>query len=185
MGNYLKPNVADKLRGAFQSGMSLRKAAAFAGVAKATAARYRGPLAQCKCGELQSHRGWCWWRYAASPARQAFMRRLTGTLAQPTHGAHRCRSAAFVPSEPTDPFFLSLLRDIPPTIPRDVRDEVIQDAALLVMEGTISLTEVHEHVSLLVKEVFRRYPTRFGPKSLNQSHGGDDTRTLGERLGVC
>ena len=55
-------------------GMTVRLAARLAGCAKQTASSYRASLAalpECQCGQAAGHRGWCSFRFANSPKRQA------------------------------------------------------------------------------------------------------------------
>jgi len=85
-GNRLSPEKEDALADALGRGLTIRSAARAAGVAKATAFRYAEVLnrpAHCPCGGPVTHQGWCWWRIQQSPARQAYLRRVTKADRQP------------------------------------------------------------------------------------------------------
>jgi|ERR1041384_183071 transposase-like protein len=64
----------------FRAGHSCRTVARKVGIAKHTAEKYRKFILvaeeiRCPCGQLSTHRGFCWWRYQNSPKRQEFMKR--------------------------------------------------------------------------------------------------------------
>lgn len=74
-GNHLPPSKERCLMTALRSGMSIRAAARYAGVARATAHKYsHGVSARCPCGDDARHRGWCSYRVSRSPRRRAFLR---------------------------------------------------------------------------------------------------------------
>lgn len=56
---------------------------------------------------------------------------------------------------------------VPITMPRQVREEVIQDLLLSFVEGTVSLLELREAVVKSIRKYYQTYPNRFGPRSLD------------------
>lgn len=71
---------------------------------------------------------------------------------------------------------------VPVTMPREMRDEVIQEMLLAFMEGTASLERLPADVKKALRNYWRSYPGKFGPLSLDAPVRGG--RTLGEALGV-
>lgn len=71
---------------------------------------------------------------------------------------------------------------VPVTMPREMRDEVIQEMLLAFMEGTASLERLPADVKKALRNYWRSYPGKFGPLSLDARVRGG--RTLGEALGV-
>jgi hypothetical protein len=72
--NVLSPKEVDMVLGHLRSGLSMREVAHITGHNKTTVAHYariHGPFS-CGCGKPQ-HNGWCAWRVARSPARQAVL----------------------------------------------------------------------------------------------------------------
>ena len=87
-----------------QPGMTIRRAASIAQVAKRTAATYRdrlGLLPNCICGQVAGHRGWCAFRFSRSTKRQALpMLRFRGVthsiLANPRCSVKACAFPAII-----------------------------------------------------------------------------------------
>lgn len=76
--NFIPPDKEQKLEAAYRAGLSIRSAAQFADVAKGTARKYfrAYPPMDCPCGRRLPHRGWCSYRVAKSPKRQAILARI-------------------------------------------------------------------------------------------------------------
>lgn len=173
--NLLSERKAALLLEALGRGESLRAAAKVAGCAKNTAARYirlYGRGSNCPCGAKSGHNGWCTYRYLQSPARQAFVK--------------RCKAVSrwrFTPGRPaTDPLVEQIKAVLPDWMPRQVRDEVIQDIALAVLSGEVSAENMAAEVKRFTSAVFKQYPTKFGPRSLDQPFRHGDTRLLREMV---
>jgi hypothetical protein len=75
VANFLPSHKVAAIHEGLNAGMSLRAIAKFARVSKITVSRYapRNAERTCRCGASTAHRGWCWWRFAGSPLRQAFV----------------------------------------------------------------------------------------------------------------
>lgn len=77
MVNVVRPEVAAEIAALFVAGYSIREVCRRTGRARNTVQRYRPEsVTLCVCGKSSKHRGWCAWRYARSPRRQAVMRRM-------------------------------------------------------------------------------------------------------------
>jgi hypothetical protein len=78
--NQISDEKKALLKGAFDNGASIREAAATAGVAKQTAAKFKTEnaieQAPCGCGQAAGHQGWCSFRYQRSTKRQAVVERF-------------------------------------------------------------------------------------------------------------
>ncbi len=86
-----------------------------------------------------------------------------------------------------DGFDLVLLVDaaVPKTLPEVVRQEVCQDLLLAVLDGTIAAQDLVGSAGEFTAAVFRRYPIKYGPLSLDAPApwaGAGDARTLLETL---
>lgn len=69
---------------------------------------------------------------------------------------------------------------VPKTLPELVRQEVCQDLLLAVLEGEVTPDQLRGSIGQYIAEVFRRYPIKYGPLSLDAPApwGGDDDRSL-------
>jgi len=67
---------------------------------------------------------------------------------------------------------------IPLVLPPQVREEVGQDLAVAILDGTLSMGEVKTSVPNFIKEVYRRYPTKYGMLSLDQPIPGQEDELL-------
>lgn len=81
-GMYLRDGLLDRAKECLLTGKGNRNVARLMGMKPQTVARLRkaveierGATILCACGRPATHRGWCRVRYAASPARQAFIKR--------------------------------------------------------------------------------------------------------------
>lgn len=79
MSNFLSSEKLVKLADLASQGLSTREIAKRVGIAKNTVQRWIVILRpeKCYCGKKAAHRGWCWYRTARSPSRQAFLKTLT------------------------------------------------------------------------------------------------------------
>ena len=80
--NVLPPVLSDMIQRLLAAGHGVRAVAAEVGVAKNTVTRYRQLLLRhaaprCPCGAPIGHNGFCAWRFARSPRRQALIRAWT------------------------------------------------------------------------------------------------------------
>lgn len=64
---------------------------------------------------------------------------------------------------------LTINQVVPKYLPESVRAEACQDLALAILDGSIELAHLAAVVPAFVRAVDRRYPTKFGPRSLDQS----------------
>lgn len=72
---------------------------------------------------------------------------------------------------------------VPKNLPEQVRQEVCQDALVLILTSpAISDVELANSIQGLTRSVFRQFPTKYGPLSLDAPRSGDDDRTLLDRL---
>jgi hypothetical protein len=79
VSNFLPAEKLVLLSELAAKGLSTREIAKRAGISKNTVQRWIVMLRpdSCYCGKRASHKGWCWYRVAKSPARQAFLRTLS------------------------------------------------------------------------------------------------------------
>jgi hypothetical protein len=64
-----------------------------------------------------------------------------------------------------------------------VRAEVCQDLLVSVLEHAVREENIRDHVQEHIKAVFRRYPIKYGPLSLDRRPPWSNSdRTLGETL---
>lgn len=88
MANFIDDCRFEKTLYLIGEGETVRSIAKKAGISRGTAAKMKREFLEeaaspefnlpvlCQCGKQSDHRGWCSWRYAKSPARQATMKRL-------------------------------------------------------------------------------------------------------------
>lgn len=184
MANFLPQPRVDAILSGAQAGMSLRWIARTVGISKNTVKRYL-PLAgedrSCPCGGPAGHQGWCKWRYAQSPARQAF------------HAARRKQPRIIVPRVErlnlAYPFMVRdngsdehrLLRTVNAAVPKyldpHMRADICQDLIAGLLCGDFS----ENNLTQAVKETTRRYNqmfSRFGHVSLDAPMPGTDDLRL-------
>lgn len=90
----LPADKAEELLALFRDGHPIRGAARIAGVSPQTARRYARQVGEaylCKCGEPSTHQGWCSYRYAMSPSRQA----MHGRTVLTDERCQMCKEAGF------------------------------------------------------------------------------------------
>jgi hypothetical protein len=63
---------------------------------------------------------------------------------------------------------LAINRAVPIRLEESVRAEVCQDLAVAILDGSVCLQEISTLVPAFVKAVYRKFPVRFGPLSLDQ-----------------
>ncbi len=72
---------------------------------------------------------------------------------------------------------------IPSQLPRQLREDVCQDAVLAVLEGEITVDDLKEPGASWLKNIFRRYRVKYGTVSLDAPPPWDPSgRTLAETL---
>lgn len=67
---------------------------------------------------------------------------------------------------------------VPPAMPRQMRDEVVQEVFLAIVEGTASLLDLRAEVAEATRKYHRTYPAKFGPRSLDAPLRGGEGLTL-------
>ncbi len=77
---------------------------------------------------------------------------------------------------------LTIHRAVPMTLPESIRAEVCQDLAVAVLEGTVELSRLGIAIPGFLRAVQRRFPTKFGPRSLDQFAFGEGGRLLRELI---
>lgn len=63
---------------------------------------------------------------------------------------------------------------IPAAFPREMRDDILQDVALAVIEGGASMGEMPAAISAAIKRYRKLHPGKFGPISLDAPIAGTD-----------
>ena len=72
---------------------------------------------------------------------------------------------------------------VPKTLPEHVRAEVCRNLLVSVLEYAVREENVRGHVQEQIKDVFRRYPIKYGPLSLDRPPPWSNSdRRLGETL---
>jgi hypothetical protein len=74
--NELPKGAQNAIKELLLCGNSVRGIASALGVSRQTVVRYAKAFcvrAKCGCGEQAGHRGWCWYRFQFSPARQGWI----------------------------------------------------------------------------------------------------------------
>lgn len=184
MPNFLKPAKQALLRRLLADGESVRKIARAVGCAKPTVGRYaklyRVPVL-CPCGKDSRHNGWCSWRYLRSPARQAWIQ---------SYHANRPKAAPkpkFQPLSVVWPFrgddaLVERINGIVPKwLPEQARQEVCQDMAVALLSGS-GEAELKTLCAQLTKQVYREYPQKWGPLSIDAPIRGTDGLTIKDTL---
>ncbi|MEH3046143.1 hypothetical protein [Sphingomonas adhaesiva] len=67
---------------------------------------------------------------------------------------------------------------VPRGIDRSVREEVISELCLAVMQGDLTLESIKDHCDAYVGRAFSQWASAFGPRSLNEKVGEDGDREL-------
>lgn len=72
---------------------------------------------------------------------------------------------------------------VPKGIDPSVREEVVSELCLAVMQGDLTLESIKEHCDAFVGRAFSQWASAFGPRSLNESIGEDGDTELLELIG--
>ncbi|QCB42349.1 hypothetical protein E5673_08985 [Sphingomonas sp. PAMC26645] len=72
---------------------------------------------------------------------------------------------------------------VPAGIVSSVRDEVVSELSLAVLQGDLTLDQIRAHAKKYVGRAFQSWASGFGPKSLDEALGDDGSRTLGDFVG--
>lgn len=93
----------------------------------------------------------------------------------------------FISGGPKDEHAMLLAIDaaVPRGLPEMVRQDVCQDLAVAVLTGDIDISDLVNNAGEFVKKVWRQYPLKYGPMSLDKPApwaGEDDGRSLGDLL---
>lgn len=174
MPNYLPVEVVAEIKAACEAGLSLRAIARMTGVATNTVRRYIPTASarpqRCQCGAPAGHQGWCKWRYARSPARQAMHALRRGVVLEIPKVESRSRikeararfefvfgiaddwqkRATPLPAEE----HYGVIGEVHAATRRvswDVRDDVRQSMILAVYEGRVLRSEIADLVGAFVK----------------------------------
>jgi len=180
--NRLRVDVLRRLSDAFESGASIRSAARIAGCSPITARKYLASgmvRGLCGCGSHASHQGWCSFRFNNSSARMEWMHSFNpprNLIIARTKRPYTKRSRwTFTPLPPDRSPLLDLIAGfIPTSLPRQVRDEAIQDIAVAVLSAEITEGEIGSIALTYVHSVLKQFPMRYGPISIDQPRGGDN-----------
>lgn len=65
-------------------------------------------------------------------------------------------------------------RAIGHALPPDIIDDAIGDAALAILDGTISLTEIEAQARKFGNRVLGQYASRWGPRSIDETIAGTE-----------
>jgi hypothetical protein len=94
----------------------------------------------------------------------------------------------FLTSEPADEHTLLIAVDraVPKNLPESVRQDVCQDLIVAVLSGETTLEDLQDSLGSYIKSVFRRFPVKYGPLSLDSpppwTFRDADARPLGVTL---
>ena len=162
-------------------GQSLRGAALTIGCAKGTVARYKRLLRERGVQLVANSNRCC----AVSKGRICSGGR---------RWRRRAESALLVPLPEVWPFITDTWGDehemvraidqaVPKSLPEFVRQEVCQELAAAILSGDVDLPRLAAAAPVYTRLVYRRFPSKYGPLSLDRPcPWGDDDRTLGELL---
>ncbi len=91
----------------------------------------------------------------------------------------------FISSKVTEEHDLLLVvhNAVPKGLPAYHRDDICQDLLVAILDGSIRLENLPDEVSRFIKQAYKKFPTKYGPMSLEQPLTKDsDDFTLGDTL---
>lgn len=86
------------------------------------------------------------------------------------------------PPNPGEIMLEAATRAVPCTLPDDVRSDVIQDVMTAVLYGQITISEIPAYAKKAITAHYRRFPTKYGHRSLDELLFEDGRTTLGETI---
>lgn len=124
----------------------------------------------CPCGLPLSHKGLC------SIRKEGRVYIITSRKSEPSLPYLRW---PFLTSGINVPSYLHTIQEyVPMTLPEQIRAEVCQDLSLAIISGEIVEEQIPFVAKDFVRNVFKLYPTKYGPLSLDQIIPGTDGLTL-------